>query len=257
MRIIWRSYSIPKLGNSIVENEDAIWPAWVERKTQSRYYFSCAMSDGATQASFSAVWANLLVRAVGKLRNKITYSKLKHAIEGAQYKWKRTIENYQLPWYAEEKAKQGSYATFLRLDLWGDERHGIWQVIGIGDTCFFHVRAHKLIKSFPIEQSHAFNNSPPLISSLPEKNAWIWNKNRIQSCKGSWQRGDHFFIMTDALAAWFLKNSESNADLPTLLIEAGLEKSSKNGLFDYWVQSLIKNGLIHNDDTSLIWLTIP
>jgi hypothetical protein len=63
-----QAFWLPKAGNSDSEYEDAFFPRRLKRRNGRRLRF--AVADGATETSFSGVWARLLVssfvrRAIG------------------------------------------------------------------------------------------------------------------------------------------------------------------------------------------------
>jgi hypothetical protein len=76
----------------------------------------------------------------------------------------------------------------------------------VGDSCLFHTRKGQLLKCFPLERSEEFNNTPTLISSINSNNEGLQESQREAS--GDWEVGDTFYLMTDALACWFLQVCE-------------------------------------------------
>ena len=62
-----------------------------------------------------------------------------------------------------------------------------------------------MLSSFPFSRSEEFNSRPRLVSSLDRQDE---SEIEVQSLSGRWQRGDMFFLMTDALAAWCLRGVE-------------------------------------------------
>jgi hypothetical protein len=72
MHVVTEAFWLPKAGNTLEEYEDAFWP----RKSMDRSLsmFRCAVADGATETSFSRVWAQTLVRAY--CRGHLYHSKM-------------------------------------------------------------------------------------------------------------------------------------------------------------------------------------
>jgi hypothetical protein len=62
MHILAQAFWLPKAGNNIDEYEDAFWPR--RQIDASAEAFSFAVADGATETSFSKLWAEMLVRAL-------------------------------------------------------------------------------------------------------------------------------------------------------------------------------------------------
>ncbi len=57
-----------------------------------------------------------------------------------------------------------------------------------------------------MEEARAFNNRPALLASNPIYNARV--VDNLQAAQGRWMPDDAFYLMTDALAAWFLAEAE-------------------------------------------------
>ena len=170
MEIVAREFSLPKDGNSETENEDA------SAVDKSRF----AVADGATETSFSGPWAKQLVRAFTKGRLSVPIA-IKE-LEPLQRRWWQNIvyrtsgaeaepgtrARRSLPWYAEEKAKDGAFAAFIGLEL-SNENSGpggenSWQATAVGDSCLIHVRGNEILEKFPVTDSASFNNHPNLLS---------------------------------------------------------------------------------------------
>ncbi len=160
MRIVGYTLWLPKEGNSIDEYEDAAFPMdTVDLETRS---FKCAVADGATETSFSGLWAQLLVS--GYVDGTPT--------EALQERWRSSLDGKILPWYAEEKAQSGAFAALVGLTIEdGDGSAGrTWEAEAIGDSCLVQVRDKKILAAFPLSKSEQFNSSPLLISSNPAAN---------------------------------------------------------------------------------------
>jgi serine/threonine protein phosphatase PrpC len=251
MKIHWKLYSLEKAGNREDENEDAGFPLLHNGANFRTDDFSCALADGATQASFSKNWAEILVKKTGSKTD--IPQKLSQYIETARDEWEAEISKKQLSWPAEIKVRQGAFCTYLWLHLMSkdhqNEAHQ-WESVGIGDSCLFHFRHTSLLESYPLTRSDAFDNTPELISTNLTKNIHCHLPHVI---KGSWQYGDDFLLATDAMSAWILNTHETgHEDVYQIL------KNRTGSRFDYarWISALRNNGSIKNDDTTLIWLSV-
>ena len=201
------SFSIPKNGNSTSENEDAkkILP---RKHVESSNFLRCAVSDGATQASFSRLWAKLLVNE--SVQYKPSLKRLDNVIYNAQISWSSQLSKYNLPWNAEAKAKKGAFATLLWLSINKvDATGGTYKALALGDSNLFVIRKESLYLSFPIQDSQDFGNNPILISSIPARNESI--KEHIHIADDNWLVGDEFLLATDAMAHFLLKQFEQNS----------------------------------------------
>jgi len=256
MRLVWKAFSLCKEGNREEENEDAIFPALLSGTSMVVDKFSCAMSDGATSSSFSRLWAGLLVKQ-SALSDDLQRD-FSQAVSSARTSWKSALPEKDLPWPVVIKIRQGSYATLLWFHLWQHQNgsqdreapadHG-WVASAVGDTCLFRVNRGRFVSSFPLTRTDQFSNTPDLIST--NLNSY---RSRLApvSLRGSWQKGDHFLIASDALAQWMIRNIESGS----LAWPAISENLTSLVRYQTWIRSLRRQGLIKNDDTSLISMTV-
>jgi hypothetical protein len=227
---------LPKSGNTPEEYEDAFWPDHViDREVGA---FRCAVADGATETSFSGLWARILVRAWCK--GRLEASQMELHLPKLQRIWQRAIGSRPLPWYAEEKVRAGAFASLLGLELSFESSEpctsGKWRALAVGDTCLFHVRGRRLLCAFPLELSASFGNTPHLVSSKANGNGQLASHLRIAD--GTWRGGDVFLMLTDALAAWYLRLREQRR-APRLPVVADFEE---------WVGCQRAARLLKNDD---------
>ena len=244
MNIIYKTYWLPKAGNKKSEYEDRFWPATKNEQAISRF----AIADGATETSFSKLWAQILVRAYGK-NEIVDFSP--EALIPLQMEWWNSVNNKELPWYAYEKMQMGAYASFLGLDFQNVEHSqtGTWRSLAVGDCCLFQIREKQLINCFPIERSDHFSSRPVLIPSIQNNN----HEYSILRKNGPWMVGDTFYLMSDAIANWFLTQWERKAD-PLELID----NIFFNSEFNSFIANLRKDRdestkcpLLKNDDVTL------
>jgi hypothetical protein len=207
------------------------------------------MADGATETSFSSLWARLLAEAWG--RHELGERSLKARLPELGRVWLNTVGSQALPWYAEEKVRSGAYSSLLGVSLMAHRDGapgGRWRALAVGDTCLFHISRGGLLRSFPLESSEQFGNRPHLLSSNPQANVTI--DAHIRLARGRWVPGDTILCMTDALAHWFLQAVErSEAPWKTVLgfTEAGCEEA-----FEEWIGVLRQRRLVRNDDVTLL-----
>ena len=98
----------------------------------------------------------------------------------------------------------GSFATFLGFEITGlDGPEPRWRAVALGDTVLFHVRAGRLIATFPPMRAGEFGSHPAglhtLRSSLDEMT------ERLLAAGGVLAEGDFLFAATDAMADWILR----------------------------------------------------
>ena len=199
MRIQCSIMWLPKAGNTSDEYEDAFSPN--EDVSIDAKEFRCAVADGATESSFCREWAQLLVEGFRTGR----------AIDELRKDWQLSVEGKELPWYAEEKLQFGAYAALVVLQVNSDRT---WEAKAVGDCCVMHLRADTLLCSFPLSDSESFNNSPSLLSS---KSSTETSEADLKMY-GTWEPGDCFLLLSDALACWALsRQDDTDSNLIQLL----------------------------------------
>lgn len=209
-----------------------------------------AISDGATHAIYSEIWAEILVNSFETLNifSKDVFFNFDAWINQCQKLWQNKEEELKrknLPWFTLKKLNSGSYATFLglRFKIPKDSiQKARWKCIAIGDSCLFVVKDDKLKYRFPIKDSKDFSSTPNLIST---KNNDVVSK--VNTRIGKLANGYQFYLMTDALAKWFLEKFQNNQQ-PW----QELNKIENKPDFIKTIDSLRKQEGLVNDDVTLI-----
>lgn len=237
---------LPKAGNAVEEYEDA-WAITPEAR-HSAGRFACAVADGATETSFSGAWARLLTEAYCAGGDQP--AALLAALPAAQAAWRAAVAAIPLPWYAEEKARQGAFAALVGLTLSADPagEGGVWTTLASGDSCVFQVRGDELLLAFPLAAAAAFTNRPTLLSSDPASNAGCDELCAVAA--GTWRVGDRFYLLTDALACWFLAATEAG-DRPWRAVDRVVDLADE-GEFVGWIAGLRETRALRNDDITLL-----
>jgi hypothetical protein len=235
---------LPKHGSTEAEYEDAFGVA----PDKSRF----AVADGATEASFSGIWAKQLVRAFTS--RKLSSPLSTEELNPLRTKWQTIVHRHPLPWYAEEKASSGAFAAFVGLELMekspeGEERK--WRASAAGDTCLVQVRGNAILEAFPYADSSHFNNRPDLLCSSPAFNGNATTP--VSHRTGAWGCEDVFFLMTDALACWFFKEAEQGGQPWNALRDLDTDAQVS---FEHFVKDLRATGRMKNDDVTLVRVDI-
>ena len=170
--------------------------------------------DGAT-GSFDAVrWVDQLVTSF--VPQPSTQQGADHAgprLEPAamrawfarmQDQWAADVPSFDSIIEEEKFRKVGSFATFLGFEITGlDGPEPSWRAVALGDTVLFHVRAGRLIATFPPLRAGEFGSHPAGVhtqrSSLDEMT------ERLLAGSGVLAAGDFLFAATDAMADWILQ----------------------------------------------------
>lgn len=239
-----RAFWLPKRGNRPDECEDA----WSANSMRGRF----AVADGAAESAFARSWAQCLVDRFKDASG--TGESWVDALPAIQSQWAAAFHGQQLPWYAEAKLQQGAFATFLGLIVGAEGSTARWwEAIAVGDSCLFQTRGAKLMAAFPLTAAEQFSNSPHLLGSRTPVTEI--RTRRLRTTRGVGQANDRFWLMTDALAQWWLAEHQAARrpweSLEPLLLPADAEED-----FAAWIEDLRDRQQIRNDDVTLlaIWL---
>jgi len=238
------AFSCQKSGNASVEYEDA----WAVRGSDSPTRCRVAVADGATESSFSALWAALLVESF--VRNRSSGPDFFRRLGAIRRLWKRKIRGRPLPWYAAEKAGRGAYAAFIGASLNAVNRS--WRAVAIGDCCLLHVTGQPqnrtLAQAFPLSRSEEFGSSPFLVGSM--KKADDDPTPHVRVAEGVLQPNDSLFFASDALSAWLLRRAE-RGEPAWDWISDGVETKDDFAT----LVALARDEGTRNDDMTLVRLT--
>ena len=261
MRVAAKTFWAPKAGNDLHQYEDAFWPYWSSRTVTADHH-RFAVADGATESAFSRLWARMLVILYCGSRYGVTGSPAFHQPDSHPEiflaharRWARIVFANPLPWFAVEKAQHGAFSSLLGLTLFNDPvkeaDEGPWLSFSVGDSCLFQLREGELIIKWPLASSGEFGSHPFLIATDPARNAGLWPQLRQHTAEGTWRVGDTFYLMTDALAAWFLGCVEAG-EPPGSLVPSPEQPDA-----DYvdWLAALRSAKQIRNDDVTLFRIT--
>lgn len=235
MRAETIAWCVPKSGHTTTEYEDA----YALEAGAQRF----AVADGASETSFAKEWAELLVSRFVLAPPRA--AELCDWVAPMQATWAEAHLGKPASWYAEEKARSGAYSSLLGVSL--DDDH--WRALAVGDSCLFVVRAGKLERAFPLERSEQFNQRPVLLSSVARANRDVWADVRAE--EGELRDRDQLLLMTDALAQWFLVETELGRR-PW----AALQRIETVEAFQAFMHLLRGGGALRNDDVTLVRLEV-
>ena len=199
-----RQIVIPKEGNAQYECEDAVRISLPKRRF--------CVADGATEGFDSRRWAHTLVRHWTAASTPITTPELfEQWVSSIGERFQQRWQGQQLSWYAQEKAEYGAFAAFVGLSFCEIQKHLYWNVIAMGDSCLFVRRKDQMVKSLPIDDPANFGNAPSLVAS----NRVVHQEPACNVFSDAVQNGDRFILLTDAIAAWYLRcfRTQSNEAL--------------------------------------------
>lgn len=237
--LLTRQILLPKSDSDSSECEDSIG---IDEQT-CRF----AVVDGATEAFDARNWAQRLAHNWVRSDSAVTPEAFHDWVAAEGLALHSSWNQLSLPWYAEEKARKGSFAAFVgvELDLQADEPS--WKAIALGDACLLHCRNGALVKSLPVANSAGFNSAPMLVASDPGIYKTSAESLVIES--GSCENNDVLFLVSDAAAAWYLERFEQN-DFSDVF-QYNDEPAAAN-----FFENERRAGRIRNDDIAVMRLQI-
>lgn len=242
----YRAFRLPRQGHGLEDCQDALAGDPERRRF--------AIADGAAESPYSALWAQLLVeefvRQGERLPNWANW--LKKVSGTFSEKVPDTFLN-GVPWYLEPGLVQGAFATFLGVVIEDQS----WYAVAVGDSCLFQVRQDELIRAFPVLRAGDFSNAPWLVGSRTSPSE-VPHKNGLQQM-GDCRPRDRLWLMTDALAHWFLMQAESGGK-PWRTLESFLpsatDEDAAQQAFAAWIEGLRSSRQLRNDDVTLLAISV-
>ena len=197
-RLTLNQFLQPKSGNSVSECEDAI----AVDSASNRF----ALADGATEAFDARSWAHQLVTAWVREKDCLAPLEFWTFVEEQGQILSASWSRMKLPWYSEEKARGGSFAAFVGIQIDLNSEAASWQSVAVGDSCLVQVRNNKLVRALPVASSTQFGATPVLAPSNTSLQPEV--ALQIGFDKGQLEDGDLSLLLSDAVAAWLLRLSE-------------------------------------------------
>ncbi len=217
-----------------------------------------AISDGASESMLARHWSRMLAERLVRDASD-TASRFLRVLREAVVAWPDFVDKYvedreannkPIQWYEEPGLARGAYATALSLTLRDDTCDPTWHCVALGDCCLFLCRGGTLVAAYPLTSSDAFNSTPALAASRPVNEAAV--AKHIACTAGDFRLGDIFFLATDALSAWLLREQEDGCNPWDTLRDMGTDAAPD---FAEWVAVLRHFGRIKDDDTTLVRIT--
>ena len=212
-----------------------------------------ALADGATEGFDSRSWAQQLVDGwTAADPAPLNAEVFRPWVEEQGRRLHASWRDRALPWYAEEKSRQGSYAAFVGLGFRAGSDALHWQAIALGDACMIQRRGGEVFRALPISDSSLFNSSPLLVPSLGALQEVALPHATVDG--GLVERGDVFLLLSDAGAAWYLNISRGRKavaeEFDSLL--AASDAGALNELF----RRERRAKQINNDDIAILRIAI-
>ncbi len=235
-----RQLLLTKLGQEASECEDSIA---VDPQT-CRF----AVADGATEAFDARKWAERLAQHWVQRESTLTLEEFRCWVAAEGRELQESWNGLSLSWYSEEKARAGSFAAFVGVELDLETDLPSWKAIALGDACLLHCRNGALVKGLPLSRSESFNTAPILVASDSTLHETSMRSVVVDS--GNCECGDVLLLMSDAAAAWYLKRIENGAGTGDVF-----ETKCDEELSRFFDEERLA-GRIRNDDLAIIRIEI-
>lgn len=230
---------LPKLGFEESECEDFIGV--------DEQHCRFAVADGATEAFDARSWAQRLAQNWVQSDTALTAETFHDWIAAEGLALHSSWSQLTLPWYAEEKARHGSFAAFVGVELDLTAEVPSWTAIALGDACLVHCRNGSPLKSLPLSDAASFNSAPLLVASDPALHSSSAHALVIDS--GECQNKDVLFLLSDAVAAWYLEHFEES-DFSNVVA------SNDDAAIAAFFENERQSGRMKNDDVAIVRLEI-
>lgn len=213
-----------------------------------------AISDGVSKSFFPDIWAELLVESFVTRHGRIDMFDF-NSYKEIQVKWEKRVEEIvnkpTQKYYVRNFFMQGrsAAATFIGLHFFNSYQKVEWEAMALGDSYLFFVPEYiKNINSNLNEVIHLSSKKDFEFNNFPD---YFDSRNEISKGKINFKRNDlrpgTFYLMTDALAEWFVKQKqEAIYEILGWRTQNDFEKSI-NRLRKYDMQ---------NDDSSILIITV-
>jgi hypothetical protein len=207
-----------------------------------------SVSDGVSKSFFPKVWSEILVSQFVER----TDLKEKELIKVCQDEWQKRIDEIvSLPetkWFTKSQysRKDPALATFVGLQFLEKEKK--WSASALGDSFLFFVpKGYKdyqndLVRLSSKVEPIVFDNFPDYLTSIGDS-----HKGRAKEKSGKLRNGI-FYLMTDALAEWFIKEGENAIGKITVW------KSQAD--FERFITQAIEENQLTNDDCAILCIEL-
>lgn len=236
-----RQLLLPKLDHAASECEDAI----AIDSESCRF----AVADGATEAFDARNWAERLAQNWVRNESALTRDEFRDWVAAEGRELHDSWSGLSLSWYSEEKARTGSFAAFVGVEIDLRSETPSWNAIALGDACLLHCRRGTLLKSLPLSRSESFNTAPVLVASNCSMHEAIMES--VVTASGECKCGDVLLLMSDAAASWYLQSLERNDPRAGDLLTTPQDEE----LRQFFDEERLA-GRIRNDDIAIVRIEI-
>lgn len=217
---------------------------------KSSHRFS--VSDGVSKSFFPKVWSEILVTQFVE-RTDLKQNEL---IKVCQDEWQKKIDGIvksfepdPTKWSTRTlyNRKEPALATFVGLQFFENEKK--WSAWARGDSFLFFVPEgfkeyqKELIKLSSKPEPIVFDNFPDYLTSIGDN-----HKGKLEKIRSQKMIDGTFYLMTDALAEWFIKEGEN------AIGKIMVWKSQSD--FERFITQAIEDKKLTNDDCAILCIEV-
>ena len=233
-------FSLQKRREEAKTNQDA-----TAISTDERIF---AIADGVSQAPFSKIWSNMVVKKFIEkpFASDLNEQKLKDWLEGIRKEWGSEIDQRKSPKMILDRAKEvGGSTTFLGMRIQKKKKkYEKLQLFGIGDTNMFLIRNNRIKEKFPIMSVESFTDQTIGLCSIDNASQKFLELKEFNA-----KRGDIVILATDALAKWIFESANLGQSPWNKILK------NKNDIQNF-IGKLRDTKKIDDDDTTCIIIRI-
>ena len=232
----------------ITSKESELFSDCADRYDYNETHHKFAISDGVSKSFFPKFWAEYLVEEFVS-KEKVEDDTF---LPECQEKWLRKITEIvnkpTVKWFTQNAFNKNSpaLATFVGLQFFEKEKK--WEASALGDSFLFFVpKKRKTFDDCFIISSKKepiiFDNFPDYFSSIGEK-----FKGNIKKTSKRDLKDGTFYLMTDALAEWFI-NEKENA-----IGKIDVWENQKD--FERFIDEERQSKKLGNDDSAILIINV-
>lgn len=207
-----------------------------------------AISDGVSKSFFPDIWAELLVENFIHSVDRVDLSDF-YSYKILQNEWVKRVGKIVVKpdqkYFVKNFFIEGrsAAATFVGLHFFKEENILKWEAVALGDSFLFFVpdNDNNQILYFSSKEDLYFNNFPDFFDSRN-----VNNKGKIKQKKNELKKGT-FYLMTDALAEWFIINTDKAINIIN-------QWQTQNDFEDSIKKMRMEN--LNNDDSTILKIVV-
>lgn len=196
-----------KIKGFITSKKSELYSDCADNYAVNTEHHKFSISDGVSKSFFPKIWSDILVN---KYVNQKDWKDNNEFIVESQKEWQSKIDEIvnqpETKWFTKSQynRKDPALATLVGLQFLESDQKWIAQALGDSFLFFIPKGSTEIeIKLSTKPEPIVFDNFPDYLSSIGSS-----HKGEKKSIKGEKIKEGTFYLMTDALAEWFLLNTE-------------------------------------------------